>query len=49
VIATVAWSANGAARELWVASDAKRDPRSLVSEDILGDCPPPEEPLPGVA
>jgi AcrR family transcriptional regulator len=51
VIARVAWSANRAAREVWVASGAKRDPRSLVNEafDILGDCLPPGEPGPGVA
>lgn len=51
VIARVAWSANRAVREVWIASDAKRDPRSLVNEafDILGDCLPPDEPLPGVA
>jgi MftR C-terminal domain len=37
VIATAVWSANRAARDIWVASDAKRDPRELVNEafDLL--------------
>jgi MftR C-terminal domain len=37
VIATAVWSANRAARDIWVASDAKRDPRQLVNEafDLL--------------
>lgn len=47
VIARAAWSATRAAREIWVASDARRDPRSLVNEafDLLGDCLPPGEPV----
>jgi AcrR family transcriptional regulator len=37
VIAKAAWSANRAAREIWVASNAKRDPRQLINEafDLL--------------
>jgi AcrR family transcriptional regulator len=37
VIATAVWSANRAARDIWVASNAKRDPRELVNEafDLL--------------
>jgi hypothetical protein len=37
VIATAVWSANRAARDIWVASDAKLDPRQLVNEafDLL--------------
>ncbi len=47
VIARAAWSATRAAREIWVASDARRDPRSLVNEafDLLGDCLPPGKPV----
>jgi AcrR family transcriptional regulator len=39
VLARAAWGANRAAREVWVATDAKRDPRSLVNEafDALGE------------
>ena len=32
VIARAAWSATRAARDIWIASDAKRDPRRLVNE-----------------
>lgn len=32
VIARAVWCANRAAREIWVASDAKRDQRQLVNE-----------------
>ncbi len=37
VVARAAWSATRAAREIWVASDGKRDPRRLVNEafDLL--------------
>ena len=37
VIARAAWSATRAARDIWIASDAKRDPRRLVNEafDLL--------------
>jgi hypothetical protein len=37
VIATAVCSANRAARDIWVASDAKLDPRQLVNEafDLL--------------
>jgi hypothetical protein len=37
VIARAVWSANRAARDIWIASDAKRDPRELVNEafDLL--------------
>jgi AcrR family transcriptional regulator len=37
VTARAAWSATRAAREIWVASGAKRDPRTLVNEafDLL--------------
>jgi AcrR family transcriptional regulator len=40
VLARAAWGANRAAREVWVATDAKRDPRQLVNEafDVLSDC-----------
>jgi hypothetical protein len=40
VVVRAAWGANRAAREIWGASDAKRDPRQLVNEafDVLGDC-----------
>jgi AcrR family transcriptional regulator len=40
VVARAAWGANRAARDVWVATDAKRDPRRLVNEafDVLGDC-----------
>jgi AcrR family transcriptional regulator len=40
VVARAAWGANRAARDVWVATDAKRDPRSLVNQafDVLGDC-----------
>jgi hypothetical protein len=37
VIARTAWGAACAARDIWVTSDAKRDPRTLVNEafDLL--------------
>jgi AcrR family transcriptional regulator len=37
VIARAAWSATRAARDIWVESDAKRDPRTLVNQafDLL--------------
>lgn len=37
VIARTAWGAGCAARDIWVTSDAKRDPRTLVNEafDVL--------------
>jgi AcrR family transcriptional regulator len=37
VIARAAWSATRAARDIWVASDGKRDPRRLVNQafDLL--------------
>jgi AcrR family transcriptional regulator len=46
VVATAAWSATRAAREIWVASDAKRDPRRLVNEafDLLNHGLPTSEP-----
>jgi AcrR family transcriptional regulator len=47
VIAKAAWSADRAAHEIWLASDAKGDPRRLVNEafDGLRDCLPPDEPV----
>lgn len=38
VIARAAWSAVCAAREIWLASDAKRDPRTIIHQafDVLG-------------
>jgi AcrR family transcriptional regulator len=55
VVARAAWGANRAAREVWVASDARRDPRQLVNEafDVLsdylrpGDAPATEATTPG--
>jgi AcrR family transcriptional regulator len=46
VVARAAWSATRAAREVWVASDAKRDPRRLVNEafDLLNRGIPTSEP-----
>jgi hypothetical protein len=40
VVARAAWGANRAARDVWVATGVKRDPRSLVNVafDVLGDC-----------
>jgi MftR C-terminal domain len=37
VIARAAWSATRAARDVWVASGGKRDPRKLVNQafDLL--------------
>jgi MftR C-terminal domain len=37
LIAKAAWGANRAAREIWVTSDAKRDPRQLINDafDLL--------------
>lgn len=39
VFARVAWNAHRAARDVWVASDGKRDPRRLVNEafDLVQD------------
>jgi AcrR family transcriptional regulator len=34
VSARAAWSANRAARDIWVASDGKRDPRRLVNQAL---------------
>jgi DNA topoisomerase IA len=38
VIARAAWSAVCAAREIWLASDAKREPRTIIHQafDVLG-------------
>jgi AcrR family transcriptional regulator len=46
VVARAAWSATRAAREIWLASDAKRDPRRLVNEafDLLNRGLPTSEP-----
>jgi hypothetical protein len=40
VTARAVWSANRAARDIWIASDAKRDPRQLVNDAF--DLPPAE-------
>jgi len=34
VFARAAWSANRAARDIWVASGGKRDPRRLVNQAL---------------